>query len=38
MLATVIGGYAAAFSIIVVVVFIAFPIFSDDAVPMVTGV
>ena len=36
MLATVVGGHAAAFSVIVVV--IVFPIFSDGAVPMVTGV
>ena len=38
MLATVIGGHATAFSVIVVVVFIVFPIFSDGVVPMVTGV
>lgn len=38
MLAVVIGGHATAFSVIVVVVFIVFPIFSDGAVPMVTGV
>ena len=38
MLETVIGGHAAAFSVIVVVVVIVFPIFSDGAVPMVTGV
>ena len=35
---TVVGGHAAAFSVIVVVVVVAFPIFSDGAVPMVTGV
>lgn len=34
---TVVGGHAAAFSVIVVVVVVAFPIFSDGAVPMVTG-
>lgn len=38
MLVTVIGGHAAAFSVIVVVVVIVFPIFSDGALPMVTGV
>ena len=38
MLETAVGGHAAAFSVIVVVVFIVFPIFSDGAVPMVTGV
>jgi|GEM_PF-3652136 len=38
MLVTVIGGHATAFSVIVVVVFIVFPIFSDSALPMVTGV
>ena len=38
MLETVVGGHAVAFSVIVVVVFIAFSIFSDGALPMVTGV
>jgi hypothetical protein len=38
VLMTVVGGHAAAFSVIVVVVVVAFPIFSDGAVPMVTGV
>ena len=38
MLVTVIGGHAVAFSVIVDVVFIVFPIFSDGALPMVTGV
>ena len=38
MLVTVIGGHAVAFSVIVVIVFIVFPIFSDGAVPIVTGV
>lgn len=36
MLVTVIGGHTAAFSVIVDVVFIVFPIFSDGALPMVT--
>ena len=38
MLATVIGGHAAAFSVIVDVVFIVFPIFSDGTLLMVTRV
>ena len=38
MLATVVGGHTAAFSVIVDVGVIVFPIFSDGALPMVTGV
>ena len=34
MLETVVGGHAAAFSVIVGVVFTSFPIFSDGAVPI----